>query len=176
MRLLPGLALALVVGLVLATDGSAPVAGLVGVSALLGVGGILGRSVPLIRASAGVSVAAYALALLVVAPEPGVVTPALIGAGLALLLVTGDAMARGRGGPVDHRGLGAWLGDVVRAPVLGAVGAVLLGATGSRVVLDLPASVYPVVAAVAALAVLVGTGRGLLARASASGIRHDEGA
>jgi hypothetical protein len=79
-------------------------------------------------------------------------------------------MARGGGGPVDHRVLGAWLRDVMRAPVLGAVGAVVLGAMGRSVVLGLPAPAYPGVAAVAALAVLVGTGRGLLARARAWGV------
>jgi uncharacterized protein (DUF58 family) len=79
MRLLPALALAVVVGLVLGTDASTPVAGLAGVSAILGVGGVLGRSFPLIRASAGLVVVAYALALLLVAPAPDVVTPALIG-------------------------------------------------------------------------------------------------
>jgi hypothetical protein len=172
-RLPAGLALAMVVGLVLGSDASWPGAVLVGVAVTLGLGGILGHSFSLIGASAGLIVVAYSLALAIVAPAPGVVTPALVGSGLALLLVTGEAAARGRGAPVDHRVLGAWLRDVTGAAALAGVAGVALGTVGGTVTLGLPAWGYPLVAAVTALAVVVGTGRALIA--SARGSRGDHG-
>jgi hypothetical protein len=168
MRLPAGFALAMVVGLVLGTDASAPIAGLTGVAAILALGGILGRSLAAMGVSAGLLVVAYTLALVIVAPGPGIVTPALIGTGLVLFLVTGDAVARGGGAPIDREVLAAWLRDVTGAAILAGAAAVAVGAAGSGVALDLPIWVYPPLAAAAALAILVGTGRALVAVARAS--------
>jgi len=175
-RLPAGLTLAMVVGLVLGTDTSWPVGGLIGVAATLAVGGILGHSFSLIGASAGLIVVAYSLALAIAAPAPGVVTPALVGVGLTLLLVTGEAVTRGRGAPVDPRVFAGWLPDVTGAAVLAGVSAVTLGAVGGTVTLGLLAWGYPLVAAVAALAVVVGTGRALIASARGSRVDHGEDA
>jgi hypothetical protein len=174
MRLPAGLALAMVVALVLDTDASWPVAVLVGAAAALGLGGILGSSFRLIGASAGLLVATYTLALVIAAAAPGVLTPALIGGGLTLVLVTGDAAARGRGAALERRVLGARLRDVTGAAVLAGAAGVALGAAGGAVTVGLPAWGYPLVAGVAALAVLAGTGGALRARARASGVDRGE--
>jgi hypothetical protein len=173
-RLPAGLALAMVVGLVLGTDASWPVGVLVGVAATLGLGGILGHSFSLIGTSAGLLVAAYGLALAIVAPAPGVVIPVLLGAGLTLLLVAGEAVTRRRGGSVDRRVLVAWLRDVTGIAGFAGVVGIALGAAGGSVDLDLPAWGYPLVAGVGALAAVVGTGRALIASARGSGVDHGE--
>ena len=167
-RLPAGLALVGVVGLVLGTNASGPVAVLVGVAATLGFGGILGDSFSLIGASASLIVVAYSLALGVAAPAPGIMIPVVIGLGLTLLLVTGEAATRGRGAPVAPRVLGAWLRDATGAASLGGVAGVMLGAVGGTVTLGLPAWGYPLAAAAAALAVVVGVGRALLGGVRAS--------
>jgi hypothetical protein len=166
----------MVVGLVLGTGASWPVAALVGVAAILGLGGILASSFSLLGASAGLLVAAYTLALVLVAPVPGVVTPALIGGGLALLLVSAETAARGREAPVDPRVLGVWLRDVAGAAVLASASALLLGTVAGTIALGLPAWGYPPLAGLAAVAVVGGTGRALLASARALPVGRGEDA
>jgi hypothetical protein len=172
-RLPAGLALVGVVGLVLGTNASGPVAVLVGVGATLGFGGIVGDSFSLIGASASLIVVAYSLALGVAAPAPGIMIPVVIGLGLTLLLVTGEAATRGRGAPVAPRVLGAWLRDATGTVGLAGVVGIALGAGGSTVIVGLPVWGYPLVAAIAALAVVVGTGRALIVRGH--GGRIDDG-
>ena len=163
-RLPAGLTLVGVVGLVLGTNASGPVAVLVGVAATLGFGGILGYSFSMIGASASLLVMAYSLSLGIAAPAPGVMIPVVIGLGLTLLLVTGEAATRKRGAPVAPRVLGAWLRDATGTVGLaGAVG-IALGVGGSTIIVGLPGWGYPPVAAIAALAAVVGTGRALIVR------------
>jgi hypothetical protein len=172
-RLPAAAALAGSIALVLVTNESDPVIVLVGVAASLGLGGILGCAFSLVGASAAVLVVAYSLALAIAAPAPGVVIPVLLGVGLTVLLVTSEAVTRGGGAPVDRRVLAGWLGEVTGAAGLAGVGGIVLGLMGGTVVLDLPAWGYPVVAAVGVLAVVVGTGRALIASAGDSRVDRE---
>jgi hypothetical protein len=169
-RVLAGLALAMVIGLILGTDASAPVAVLVGVAGVLGLSGIFGHSFSLMGISAGLLLVAYSLALVIVAPAPGVVIPVLVGCGLTLLLTTSERATRGWGTSVDHQVFTGWLGDVVGVVGLAGVGGIALGMAGRIVILGLPAWGYPVIAGGAALAAVVGTGRALIASARPSGV------
>lgn len=65
----------------------------------------------------------------------------------------------------EHRALGAWLRDVTGMAVLASAGALALGGAAGAVVLAVPARGQPLVAGLAALAVVLGTGRVLVARA-----------
>jgi len=161
-RLPAAAALAGSIALVLVTNASEPVIVLVGVAASLGLGGLLGHSFTLIGQSAGLILVAYSLALVIAAPAPGAVISAVIGVGLTLLLVTGEAATRQRGAPMDARVLGPWLSEVTGIAVLAGIVAIVIGAAGRGVALDLPSWGYPLVAGAAALVAVVGLGRALI--------------
>ena len=162
-RLPAAAALAGSIALVLVTNASEPVIVLVGVAGSLGLGGLLGHSFTLIGQSAGLILVAYSLAVVMAAPAPdAAVISAVIGVGLTLLLVTGEAATRQRGAPMDARVFGPWLRDVTGIALLAGIVAIVIGAAGSGVALDLPSWGYPLVAGAAGLAAVVGLGRALI--------------
>lgn len=77
---------------------------------------------------------------------------------------------------VNHRVLGVWLRDVMATVGLAGVVGITLGAGGSTVIVGLPAWGYPLVAAIAALTVVVGTGRALIVRGHGGRIDRGEDA
>lgn len=161
-RVLAGLLMGVLVTIPLRVSVTTPVLALAVAAGALGGVGVVRDSLRLVRGAAGLTLIAYAGALWITAALVAVGPALAFGLVLALLLMVVGFAAQFREAPVDAAVIQGQLRAWLAMTALAGLAAVALALAGGVLILRLPAGVYPVLAALGALAAVVGGRAALL--------------
>lgn len=155
MRLAAAILLAVLVTVPLLLRPSPPITWLAVAALVVGGAGVVALSVPLVTASAALTLVAYALALVIVRPPFGPVAAIAVGATLVLLLTLVHFAGRTRDAAISLRVVVTQVRQWLTIIAIGAVVAVGLQAAAAALAVGLRGAALPVVVVAAALGALL---------------------